>query len=91
VLLKASKVDGVYDADPQKNPKAKKFERLSYLDVLNQRLGVMDITAISMCMEHRLPIIVFNLRREGNIVKGVSGEPIGTLIEEGEAPKKGKK
>jgi uridylate kinase len=91
VLLKASKVDGVYDADPQKNPKAKKFERLSYLDVLNQRLGVMDITAISMCMEHRLPIIVFNLRREGNILKGVSGEPIGTIIEETDVPKKGKR
>jgi uridylate kinase len=91
VLLKASKVDGVYTDDPHKNPKAKKIERLSYLDVLNQRLGVMDITAISMCMEHKLPIIVFNLRREGNILKGVSGEPIGTIIEETEAPKKGKR
>lgn len=90
VLLKASKVDGVYTDDPHKNPKAKKFDRLTYLDVLNQRLGVMDITAISMCMEHRLPIIVFNLRREGNIVKGVSGEPIGTLIEESDTPKGGK-
>ena len=91
VLLKASKVDGVYTDDPHKNPKAKKIERLTYLDVLNQRLGVMDITAISMCMEHRLPIIVFNLRREGNILKGVSGEPIGTIIEETETPKKGKR
>jgi uridylate kinase len=92
VLLKASKVDGVYDDDPHKNPKAKKIERLSYLDVLNQRLGVMDITAISMCMEHRLPIIVFNLRREGNILKGVSGEPVGTIIEETVEPvKKGRK
>ena len=91
VLLKASKVDGVYTDDPHKNPKAKKIERLSYLDVLNQRLGVMDITAISMCMEHRLPIIVFNLRREGNILKGVGGEPIGTIIEEPDPPKKGKR
>ena len=91
VLLKASKVDGVYTDDPHKNPKAKKIERLTYLDVLNQRLGVMDITAISMCMEHRLPIIVFNLRRDGNILKGVSGEPIGTIIEETEPPKKGKR
>ncbi|RPH51682.1 MAG: UMP kinase [Planctomycetota bacterium] len=92
VLLKASKVDGVYDDDPHKNPKAKKIERLTYLDVLNQRLGVMDITAISMCMEHRLPIIVFNLRREGNILKGVSGEPVGTIIEENAEPvKKGRK
>ena len=91
VLLKASKVDGVYDDDPHKNPKAKTIERLSYLDVLNQRLGVMDITAISMCMEHRLPIIVFNLRREGNILKAVSGESIGTIIEESEVPKKGRR
>jgi uridylate kinase len=91
VLLKASKVDGVYTDDPHKNPKAKKILRLSYLDVLNQRLGVMDITAISMCMEHKLPIIVFNLRREGNILKGVSGEAIGTIIEETEVPKKGKR
>ena len=91
VLLKASKVDGVYTDDPHKNPKAKKIERLTYLDVLNQRLGVMDITAISMCMEHRLPIIVFNLRREGNILKAVSGESIGTIIEEGDSPKKAKR
>ena len=80
VLLKASKVDGVYTDDPHKNPKARKIERLTYLDVLNKRLAVMDVTAISMCMEQKLPIIVFNLRQEGNIVKAVSGEPIGTLI-----------
>ncbi len=80
VLLKASKVDGVYTDDPHKNPKAEKLERLTYLDVLNKRLGVMDVTAISMCMEHRLPIIVFNLRQDGNIVRAVRGEPIGTLI-----------
>lgn len=91
VLLKASKVDGVYTDDPHKNPKAKKIDRLSYLDVLNKRLGVMDVTAISMCMEHRLPIIVFNLRQDGNILKGVSGEPIGTIIEEGPGPRKGRK
>src|SRR5579862_7022500 len=91
VLLKASKVDGVYTDDPHKNPKAKKFDKLSYLDVVNQRLGVMDMTAITMCMEHRLPIIVFNLRQEGNIVRAVSGEPIGTLIDEGGPMKKGKR
>jgi uridylate kinase len=91
VLLKASKVDGVYTDDPHKNPKAKKIETLSYLDVVNGRLGVMDMTAITMCMEHRLPIIVFNLREEGNIVKAVSGESIGTLINEGDPPKKGKR
>jgi uridylate kinase len=91
VLLKASKVDGVYTDDPHKNPKAKKIDRLTYLDVLNKRLGVMDVTAISMCMEHKLPIIVFNLRQDGNIVKGVSGEPIGTIIEEGSSTGKGRK
>jgi uridylate kinase len=92
VLLKASKVDGVYTDDPHKNPKAKRFERLSYLDVLNKRLGVMDVTAISMCMEHKLPIIVFNLREEGNILKAVAGEPMGTLIGEDEPkPAKGRK
>ena len=80
VLLKASKVDGVYDSDPHKNPKAKKFSRLTYLDCLNKGLGVMDVTAISMCMEQKLPIIVFNLREEGNILKAVAGEAIGTLI-----------
>ncbi len=82
VLLKASKVDGVYTDDPEKNPKARKLERLAYLDVLNRRLGVMDITAISMCMEHRLPVIVFSLRRKGNILKAVRGERIGTFIGE---------
>jgi uridylate kinase len=80
ILLKASKVDGVYTADPQKNPKAKKYDQLTYLDVLNRGLGVMDLTAISMCMEHHLPIIVFNLRKEGNIALAVSGKNIGTLI-----------
>ncbi len=80
VLLKASKVDGVYTDDPHKNPRAKKFERLSYLEVLNKRLAVMDVTAISMCMEYKLPILVFNLRQEGNILRAVSGDSIGTLI-----------
>jgi uridylate kinase len=87
VLLKASKVDGVYTDDPHKNPKAKRIDRLSYLDVLNKRLGVMDVTAISMCMEHKLPIIVFNLRQNGNIVKAVRGEPIGTIIDDGKRSK----
>lgn len=82
VLLKASKVDGVYDRDPVEHARAKRFDRLGYLDVLNRRLGVMDVTAISLCMEHRLPIIVFNLRKEGNIVRAVRGEPIGTIIGE---------
>ena len=84
VLLKASKVDGVYDRDPKAHAKAKRFESLTYLDVLNKRLEVMDVTAISMCMKHHLSIIVFNLRKEGNIVKAVRGESIGTLIAERE-------
>jgi uridylate kinase len=82
VLLKASKVDGVYEDDPVRNPGARKFDRLTYLDVLNRRLGVMDGTAITMCMEHRLPVIVFNLRVAGNIVRAIRGEPIGTRIED---------
>lgn len=83
VLLKASKVDGVYDDDPHLNPKAKKFEHLSYLDVLNKRLGVMDSTAITMCMENKLPILVFNLWQDGNIVRAVKGQSIGTIIDDG--------
>jgi uridylate kinase len=83
VLLKASKVDGVYSDDPHKNPKATRFEHLTYLDVLNKRLNVMDVTAISMCMEQKLPIIVFNLRRQGAIAAAVRGdEGVGTLINE---------
>jgi uridylate kinase len=80
ILLKASKVDGVYSDDPHKNPRARKYDRLSYREVITKGLGVMDLTAITLCMEHRLPIIVFNLRKEGNIVRAVSGERIGTLI-----------
>ena len=83
VLLKASKVDGVYTDDPHRNPKARRIDRLTYLEVLNRGLGVMDVTAISMCMEHRLPIIVFNLREDGNIVRAVRGASIGTIIDGG--------
>ena len=71
-------------ADPHTTPKAKRFDHLSYFEVLNRRLGVMDVTAISMCMENRLPIIVFNLRKDGNIVRAVRGESIGTMIDENE-------
>ena len=80
VLLKATKVDGVYTADPKLHPDAERYERLTYLDVLNQQLKVMDMTAISLCMETSLPILVFNLKVAGNIEKAVLGEPIGTLI-----------
>ncbi|HEY3154849.1 MAG TPA: UMP kinase [Candidatus Binatia bacterium] len=80
VILKATKVDGVYDADPVKNESAQKFAELSYIEVLNRELKVMDSTAISLCMDNNLPIIVFNLMEKGNIKRVVSGEPIGTLV-----------
>jgi uridylate kinase len=80
VILKATKVDGVYDRDPAKDKRAKKFDRLSYLDVLKKRLQVMDATAISLCMDNQLPIAVFNLMRHGNIRRVVLGENIGTRI-----------
>lgn len=80
VILKATKVDGVYDADPKLNPNAKLIKRLSYIEVLNKSLQVMDSTAISLCMDNNLPIIVFNLTVPGNIKKVVLGEDIGTLI-----------
>jgi uridylate kinase len=83
VILKATKVDGVYDADPIKNSAAKRFEELSYIEVLNRELKVMDSTAISLCMDNNLPIIVFNLMEKGNIKRVVSGEPIGTLVSGG--------
>jgi uridylate kinase len=80
VILKGTKVDGVYDSDPLRNPKAKKFEELTYLEVLKKQLKVMDATAISLCMDHQIPIIVFNLRRKGNIKRVVLGERIGTRV-----------
>ena len=80
-ILKATKVDGVYDRDPVKDPRARKFKKLKYLDVLKKRLQVMDSTAISLCMDNRLPIVVFNLTRRGNIRRVVLGEEIGTRVE----------
>jgi uridylate kinase len=80
VLIKATKVDGVYDSDPKKNPKAKKFDTLSYIDVLNRRLEVMDSTAISLCMENGLPILVLNLWDENALHQALQGEPVGTLV-----------
>jgi len=79
-ILKATKVDGVYSADPVKVKDAKKFARLKYIDVLKKGLKVMDATAISLCMDNCLPIIVFNLNREGNIKRVVLGEKIGTVV-----------
>ena len=80
VILKATKVDGIYDADPMVKPNAIRFEQISYLQVLEQGLKVMDATAISLCMDNRLPIVVFNLRTPGNIKRAISGEPIGSLV-----------
>jgi uridylate kinase len=80
VILKATKVDGIYDADPMLEPTATRFERISYLQVLRQGLKVMDATAISLCMDNRLPIVVFNLLTHGNIRRAVVGEPVGSLV-----------
>ena len=80
VILKATKVDGVYDADPNKVPDAKMFSRINYLDVLSRGLKVMDTTAISMCMDNNLPIIVFNLNVPGNLKRVILGEKIGSLV-----------
>lgn len=80
VILMAKRVDGVYDSDPLKNPEAKRFKELSYIDMLNRGLGVMDATAASLCMDNKIPLIVFDLNEEGNIKKAVFGEKIGTYI-----------
>jgi uridylate kinase len=82
-ILKGTKVDGVYDADPHVDPAAKRFESIEYIDVLREGYQVMDATAISLCMENKLPIIVFDFGREGNIRRAVSGESIGTLVHGG--------
>jgi len=83
ILLKGTNVDGVFSADPARDPQAKKYDTLTYLDVLNLQLGVMDSTAITICMESRIPIIVFNLFQEGTIARAIMGEPVGTLISGG--------
>ncbi|MCK4416788.1 MAG: UMP kinase [Candidatus Latescibacteria bacterium] len=82
VILKGTKVDGVYDADPQKHPSARKFDRIGYIDALNRGLKVMDATAISFCKDNKLPIIVFNITKRGNLTRILTGEHIGTLVEE---------
>ena len=82
-IMKATKVDGVYDADPVTNPDATRFDRLAYIDVLNLGLKVMDNTAISLAMDNNLPIIVFNMEREGNISAALRGEPVGTIVSGG--------
>lgn len=82
VMLKATRVEGVYTDDPIKNSSAKLYEKLTYMDVLSKRLGVMDLTAISLSMENKLPIIVFNMNKRENIRKAIVGEPVGTYIGE---------
>jgi len=80
IIFKATNVDGVYDSDPKKNPNAVKYDEISYLDVLNKGLQVMDSTAASLCMDNKIPILVFNLNDPDNIVKAVLGEDAGTIV-----------
>ena len=80
VLMKATKVEGVYDSDPKKNPAAKMYDHLTYKQIIADNLRVMDMTAISLAMERKIPIIVFNLKKSGNIARAVAGERIGTLV-----------
>jgi uridylate kinase len=80
VIMKGTKVDGIFDADPMLQPTATRFDRISYLEVLDKGLKVMDATAISLCMDNRLPIVVFNLKTPGNIKRAIAGEPIGSLV-----------
>jgi len=82
VILKATQVDGVYSADPKKDPTARRFEEITYLQVLEKGLKVMDATAISLCMDNHVPIIVFNLSQRGNIKRAVMGEKIGSIVKE---------
>ena len=84
VILKATKVDGIYDKDPKKHKSAKRFSELTYMDVLQRELKFMDATAVSLCMDNRIPIVVFSVSTPGNIVRVVSGEPIGTHLRAGE-------
>ena len=80
VVMKGTKVDGIYEADPVTNPTAKKFSELPFLSILNQNLQVMDSTAITLCMDNKLPLIVFNLKESGNLLRVVQGDKIGTLV-----------
>ncbi len=82
IVIKATKVDGIYDSDPEKNPDAERFGHLTYIDALNRRLEVMDSTAISLCMDNHLPILVLNMWHEGSLETALRGETIGTMISE---------
>ncbi|MEM1297053.1 MAG: UMP kinase, partial [Verrucomicrobiota bacterium] len=80
VLLKATKVDGVYDSDPKKNPDAKRYEKIGYMQAIQDQLKVMDQAAFSLCMENHLPIVVFDVFKPGNLKRVINGEPVGTLV-----------
>ena len=82
VIMKGTKVDGIFDADPMLTPTATRFDRISYLEVLDKGLKVMDATAISLCMDNHVPIIVFNLGVAGNIMRAVMGDKIGSIVKE---------
>jgi len=82
VILKGTRVDGVYDKDPEKNADANRYRAITYLDVLNQGLKVMDSTAVSLCMDNKLPIVVFDIGEPGNLMRVVEGDPVGTLVGE---------
>jgi uridylate kinase len=83
VILKGTRVDGIYDSDPEKNPSAKRYTKLTYADAISQKLNVMDMTAFTLCQENNIPIIVFNMNKEDNLMKIVTGEEIGTLVNNG--------
>ena len=80
IVIKATKVDGVYDTDPEQDPNAKRFDHLTYIEALNRRLQIMDSTAISLCMDNNLPIIVMDMRQRDSLIKSVIGEQVGTII-----------
>jgi uridylate kinase len=80
ILIKATKVDGIYDSDPRKNPAAKKFDTIRYIDALSMQLEVMDSTAISLCMDNKMPVLVLNLWENESLKKALSGEKVGTLV-----------
>lgn len=80
IILKATKVDGIYSADPKKVKEAKKIDKLSFIDILNKKLKIMDATAVSLCMDNKIPIIVFNLLKKGNVRRVILGEKIGTMV-----------
>ena len=84
IVIKATKVDGVYDSDPEKNPDAKRFEKLTYIEALNKRLEVMDSTAISLCMDNHLPILVLDMWQADGLTKALGGKKVGTIISDGE-------